>query len=497
MAFDSTGTFQINSPGQPVVAHTPWLASVQNALSSDIATGLTVARHAVNVKESSFGAVGDGVTNDTTAILAAITAAATSGIARIYFPAGTYVFHPAVVPNLANLTFYGDNKLSSLLALPVTGTMLTFQNAQWLKFSQLGFKLLGTPQGIANTYGVQVDTASGNCAFDDCLFLGFSKDGLRLVGTSLAQLSGMQVRNCMFLGNGGDQLYSLYSNDFHISDNQYGSLAGITHAVYGCLLDHSSAGNYEGNYHWDNGTGLKADTCNYANYSNNRVEQSGNENVLISGGSYIQFLGNRLHTPSNLATGTKDNALFQNVNTLEVSDNKLFTFDPAVYARWGMRFETCVNAKISSNGVATDSFNPAYGPIGTDSSTAGMSGDATLAAASATQIAGGSTVYLGGVENVTEVKTVIPIAKRFAVIRMWAAVDVAPTGVETATFTLRKNAADTAMVGVITGAAFSADVHVPTPGILLAFSDSITVKEVTSGGAAAAYPRMFIEVAEY
>src|SRR5262249_33078734 len=52
------------------------------------------APNVINVKSPRYGAVGDGVTNDTSAILAAL-AAATAG-STIYFPPGTYIVNSSL-----------------------------------------------------------------------------------------------------------------------------------------------------------------------------------------------------------------------------------------------------------------------------------------------------------------------------------------------------------------------------------------------------------------
>lgn len=58
----------------------------------------------VNVK--AYGAKGDGVTDDTVAIQAAITYAISIGKDEVTFPAGSYVY--TVLTNTSGMTFIGD-----------------------------------------------------------------------------------------------------------------------------------------------------------------------------------------------------------------------------------------------------------------------------------------------------------------------------------------------------------------------------------------------------
>jgi hypothetical protein len=62
----------------------------------------------------SYGALGDGVTDDTTAIRNAITAAAGTPYSSLYFPAGTYMLSDYLTPR-SNVRFRGDGKGSTFL----------------------------------------------------------------------------------------------------------------------------------------------------------------------------------------------------------------------------------------------------------------------------------------------------------------------------------------------------------------------------------------------
>lgn len=66
----------------------------------------------INIKSTTYGALGDGVANDTAAISAALTALSTAGGGTIYFPKGTYLTDPFLIPS--NVILYGDGWKSIL-----------------------------------------------------------------------------------------------------------------------------------------------------------------------------------------------------------------------------------------------------------------------------------------------------------------------------------------------------------------------------------------------
>ncbi len=444
-----------------------------------------------------FGAVGDGVTNDTSAVLAALTAIKTAGGGEIYFPPGSYLVDPIVITDLNYVTLRGSNKFISVLKLRATGTLLTLSNAQWPRIEKLGFFLNGTPQAIANTYGLQLDSGSGNGIIEDCAFVGFAEDGLRLAGVVGTQMSGHKVTNNYFLGNGNHQFYSEYSNDFHYENNQFGRLVGITNAVTGCYLTNSSAGTYKGNYHWNNVRGMQAVSCNYNTYSLNRFEESDQENVYINGGSYTVFTSNKCHTASNQTTATYDNVYITGASVIDIQANVLFTWN-AFESRWGINIDTgCSDVTLGKNKVS--GFNTSFGPYRVDGTVGAIAGDFEIRGATHQNSGAGQTTYIGQQLNTfTEALAIANIPKRCQVLRIYSATDVAPSAGQTFTYTLRKNTVDTVATATSSGAAsFSAAANNTAPAVLVAVDDGLSMKLVTSAGAAAASHRWYVSLAEY
>lgn len=92
----------------------------------------------INVKDSAYGAVGDGTTDDTAAIVAANTAAVAAG-KRLWFPKGTYVYKPTGILYIED--WYGEGMYASILSIDTSSYSGTiFRCAESMCPSQMQFK---------------------------------------------------------------------------------------------------------------------------------------------------------------------------------------------------------------------------------------------------------------------------------------------------------------------------------------------------------------------
>lgn len=109
----------------------------------------------VNVKGADYGAIGDGVTDDTAAINAAILAAFNAGGLTVFFPPGTYLVSSAVTVK-ADVSLLGFGSINSQMTTLTRATssfnLLNFENGS--EVSVTGLYLLdaatGTNQDMMN-----------------------------------------------------------------------------------------------------------------------------------------------------------------------------------------------------------------------------------------------------------------------------------------------------------------------------------------------------------
>jgi len=146
------------------------------------ATGSTTARSlaaraadVVNVKD--FGAIGDGVADDTAAIQAAANG---NGGKAVYFPSGTYKISQAIVISGSGISLFGDGDSASTIFTTANITMLELDNASTMNngvISNLGFKAEITGTRTSNI-GIRVKSSTA------AWFAHWKFDSLRFIGVN-------------------------------------------------------------------------------------------------------------------------------------------------------------------------------------------------------------------------------------------------------------------------------------------------------------------------
>lgn len=230
------------------------------ANSADLSLGvsssnqLTFAGAAVgnilNVK--TYGALGDGTTNDTAAIQAALTALSSGG--SLFFPAGTYIISASLVPNNGT-EMLGEGGGSTVIATAIGSVINAAVGHGFIQATDLqNFKIRGikfngrgtwTASSFTNPYGggssvgftnddyaIRINYSSGvkNIEISDCEFTGLSRAIMIFGGNSQENIT---IKNCYVHTAGYTGLCAMYNVDtFNVSNNRIsGVLGNITAAA--------------------------------------------------------------------------------------------------------------------------------------------------------------------------------------------------------------------------------------------------------------------------
>src|SRR3954468_22340695 len=190
------------------VADIPWTATAPGAVARTVALKLN---DQLSVRD--FGATGDGTTDDTAAVQAALTGMITLG-GTLWFPPGKYKITSGLTLDLSAITIgqlthvnlYGTMGASQLYFTPATGTCLTIKGAQPSNLNTFcvvqGLQLLGTQTAV--TAGLSLEDASALCLRDVVI----ETFGLGIGGIDLLQST---LENCV-VGNCGGGAVFLYNN---------------------------------------------------------------------------------------------------------------------------------------------------------------------------------------------------------------------------------------------------------------------------------------------
>lgn len=112
-----------------------------------------------------FGAVGNGVADDTAAIQAAIAASKT-----LYWPSGTYNISSSITLSGNSISWFGDGYENSVINLTSSASITFTGNRN--TFSELNFKASSTVSTTPFVLGVTAGTAFFDSSFTNCKFQG-------------------------------------------------------------------------------------------------------------------------------------------------------------------------------------------------------------------------------------------------------------------------------------------------------------------------------------
>ena len=163
----------------------------------------------VNVKD--FGALGDGTTDDTAAIQAALNAAygssgsphgATAAIANrpVFFPNGTYkITSPLHLTNVRGAHIYGGGRFTTTIQNTNNGSVFVTNGCEYSRFERLNLAASGTGVCFDLDWNNTGSTALQSNTFSD-IFFQYGAYGLR-IGQTGYMGSETLIMNCYFIAH--------------------------------------------------------------------------------------------------------------------------------------------------------------------------------------------------------------------------------------------------------------------------------------------------------
>jgi len=266
-------------------------------------------RESVSVKD--FGAVGDGTTDDTATIQAAITAVSSTG-GVVSFPAcaSTYSIN-AAINGASNVTLRGDggsvtNKNTS--GSTTDPSIFVFTNCT--KFTVTGMTLIGSNQsgGASVGFGAGVVVSNGtNFLIENNSFTYFTTNGICVTNNAGTSSKGVIVNNYISNGNtsfAGDDISIVSANtgttkDLLVSGNQCYSANG------------SGIGLSQGNA----GTGAMYDIT----VTENQVENKQRHGIYTYSGGTQSYAPYRIIISSNRVTSVGWIGIYINESATDVT----------------------------------------------------------------------------------------------------------------------------------------------------------------------------------
>ncbi len=230
-----------------------------------------VPQGALSVKD--FGAVGDGVTDDTEAFVTALT---TANGKELYIPAGTYVVNGGVVTDGVDINIIGVGKPMIQLVTKKSNTRcMDLRNAQSIKITGVAFdayrEVYGEQGNIACMYIFDSNNIDiNNCRFQNCYKEGITLTTAKPVGNNI--LENISITNNTFYNTSDNVWVKCGVKNFTFSNNssELSIGTGVEFVSGEVAEDVVISNNYFKNFR--GGNAVKLLDCKNVKITGNRME---------------------------------------------------------------------------------------------------------------------------------------------------------------------------------------------------------------------------------
>lgn len=340
---------------------------LQSGTGAVARTGQAKMRESFSVKD--FGATGDGVTNDTTAVQAAITAAATSG-AIVYFPAGTYKVTTLTLPQqgsgieLMGESFCGLNDLTTavykgavILSTEAAGNVISCNGG--VGVANRGVRISSIAMRVSTSgYAIYLKGAPEGSALRDISIYNVNATGGAGVGLESCW-SGMQLHNinAKALAKTVTNKYGVYifnsqkAGTYTLTNcgfNGFDKGVRLGAFIYAVKMTTVNAESCNYGLWASDGSAFDADNCHYEFNEYDGIVLNGTQSAKIRGCS---FYNNAINVAAMgdihiNATGTvfSNNVLIENCESFGLTSGRRFIYD---------QFTPYTSGIIRNNAVTT------------------------------------------------------------------------------------------------------------------------------------------------
>lgn len=352
---------------------------IQPGTGAVATTVQTKLRERVSVKD--FGAVGDGVTDDTVAIRAALQSFTSStGGGSIYFPPGTYIISSSLIVDVNGMTLIGVKGQSWLKRKnSVAGDTMNVMQTAWqgrygsapiYDFTVIG---LGFDGNKAN------NIAGVNDNYDHCLSLLYSnrttlrdciiKNANRIGAPLSTGANDSTVEGCWFLNCDEGGVYAEVSNNIRFVNNHVYGCSNASYNIGSICFNNITGGVISGNIVDGNGSTAGRDgiyirnVCTDIAVSGNTVRNQFRYGIWVYDESNMGGASSpsRISITGNTVKGTGNHPIFlQYARQSSIVGN---TIDCGTTLPTGVYFHNCTDLSISANQVNNLSTSVTTGTI--------------------------------------------------------------------------------------------------------------------------------------
>lgn len=442
-----TGYVQLYSPDGESL-WTQDAAGVKTVVSSGSGTG---GSGALNVK--SFGAIGNGVHDDTAAIQTALNIANLRGGGVVYLPAGTYKLSSALTL-YSNITMYGDGVALSVLQQTSTSAHgLVGSNLELVTLQDFTVDGPATGTGVGIRLTGTVVIYSFYINMTRVMVKQFGSHGILIDDPVTSVLTNVTSKE-----NGGE--------GFYIQCSDLGTV-GTSTSLIGCYAHNNTSGNGFRLYNMvysalsgcatDNNTnGYKIEACEGVTLTGCGAEENTGDSIQVNGGNNISVWGAWLSE-----SGTNGVHVTGSAHQVTLKGIKEFSSGSATFIKVDagcteVTIENCKSDTLTNSlAVGTTTVLPANSPTPADVDLIGWTYDGAIHTAGSGSLVDGTiylaAVYIREVTTATQLWYAVTTASSAATAASnWIGLynasgtrlatvdittDIGTTGIKTATFT--------------------------------------------------------------